>query len=133
MASLARLPNHESGVSSIPFITDLAPAGTAHGKISQADASARPTLIHRLFMALDPLRSSTKRVALFIFLLGAVASSPAQTVPVPPPSPSPNGDTVVLSPFTVTETEDTGYVATSSLAGTRIKTDLRDLAGSISV
>src|SRR5688572_5290168 len=34
MASLARLPNHKSGVSSIPFITDLAPAGTADGNIA---------------------------------------------------------------------------------------------------
>lgn len=38
-----------------------------------------------------------------------------------------------LSPFTVDASEDTGYSATSTLAGTRIRTDLRDLGSSISV
>ncbi|HUJ45384.1 MAG TPA: TonB-dependent receptor plug domain-containing protein, partial [Opitutaceae bacterium] len=40
---------------------------------------------------------------------------------------------VVLSPFVVEATEDTGYQATSTLAGTRVRTDLKDLASSISV
>ena len=38
-----------------------------------------------------------------------------------------------LSPFAVDASEDTGYRATNTLAGTRIKTDLRDVASSISV
>jgi outer membrane receptor for ferric coprogen and ferric-rhodotorulic acid len=38
-----------------------------------------------------------------------------------------------LSPFTVDASDDTGYQATSTLAGTRIKTNLRDLGSSISV
>ncbi|MCZ6672878.1 MAG: hypothetical protein O7C75_08060 [Verrucomicrobia bacterium] len=38
-----------------------------------------------------------------------------------------------LSPFTVDESETVGYAATSTLAGTRIKTDLKDLGASISV
>lgn len=38
-----------------------------------------------------------------------------------------------LSPFSVTAEDDTGYRATSTLAGTRLKSDLRDLAGAISV
>lgn len=38
-----------------------------------------------------------------------------------------------LSPFTVDASSDSGYRATSTLAGTRIKTDLKDLAASISV
>jgi outer membrane receptor for ferric coprogen and ferric-rhodotorulic acid len=38
-----------------------------------------------------------------------------------------------LSPFTVSEEENVGYLATSTLAGTRIKSDLRDIASSISV
>ena len=38
-----------------------------------------------------------------------------------------------LSLFTIDATEDTGYVATSTLAGTRIKTDLKDLGSAISV
>jgi len=40
---------------------------------------------------------------------------------------------VQLSPFVVSTTESQGYYASSSLAGTRIKTDLRDIASSIQV
>jgi len=40
---------------------------------------------------------------------------------------------VVLSPFVVEAGEDKGYTATSTLAGTRVRTDLKDIASSISV
>jgi len=40
---------------------------------------------------------------------------------------------VVLSPFVVEANEDKGYTATSTLAGTRVRTDLKDIASSISV
>jgi outer membrane receptor protein involved in Fe transport len=38
-----------------------------------------------------------------------------------------------LSPFTVDASEDTGYTATATLAGTRVRTDLKDLGAAISV
>ncbi len=38
-----------------------------------------------------------------------------------------------LSPFEVTADDSTGYKATSTLAGTRIKTDLKDVASALSV
>lgn len=38
-----------------------------------------------------------------------------------------------LSPFTVDETGDIGYSATSTLAGTRLNTNLRDIGASISI
>ena len=38
-----------------------------------------------------------------------------------------------LSPFAVDAQDNTGYRATSTLAGTRLKTELRDLGGAISV
>jgi len=40
---------------------------------------------------------------------------------------------VVLSPFEVESTEDTGYRARNTLAGSRINTDLKDVAGPITV
>lgn len=40
---------------------------------------------------------------------------------------------VVLSPFEVTSDSDVGYQATSTLAGTRLRTDLRDIGSSISI
>lgn len=42
-------------------------------------------------------------------------------------------EVIVLSPFEVTTETDTGYVATDTLAGTRIRTELRDVGAAISV
>jgi len=42
-------------------------------------------------------------------------------------------ETIVLSPFEVSATKDTGYQATETLAGTRIRTDLRDVGSAIQV
>lgn len=42
-------------------------------------------------------------------------------------------EAVVLSPFEVTSTQDTGYQATDTLAGTRIRTELKDVGSAISV
>jgi len=57
----------------------------------------------------------------------------APTVPNPSESDKAEPDTVVLSPFVVESSEDKGYQATSTLAGSRVRTDLRDVASSISV
>jgi outer membrane receptor protein involved in Fe transport len=45
----------------------------------------------------------------------------------------PKEETIVLSPFEVAGTKDNGYAATSSLAGSRLNTKLRDVASAISV
>ena len=42
-------------------------------------------------------------------------------------------DVYELSPFTVESSEDVGYLAGATLAGTRIRTDLRDVGSSVSV
>ena len=42
-------------------------------------------------------------------------------------------ETVELTPFVINEDQDTGYVATASLAGSRLNTSLRDTAASLSV
>jgi len=44
----------------------------------------------------------------------------------------PDEDVYILSPFEVMAAQDTGYVATSTLAGTRVRTELRDVASAIS-
>lgn len=54
------------------------------------------------------------------------ANPPAATAPE-------TEETVVLSPFVVTAEEDQGYAAKSTLAGTRIRTELKDVGSSISV
>jgi len=48
-------------------------------------------------------------------------------------APKARDDVIVLSPFVVESSDEEGYVATQSLAGTRAKADLRDIAASISV
>jgi len=48
-------------------------------------------------------------------------------------SPTDNEDVVVLSPFEVTGDSDVGYQATSTLAGTRLRTEMRDIGSSISI
>ncbi|MFM9078737.1 MAG: hypothetical protein ACKOTE_01150, partial [Opitutaceae bacterium] len=40
---------------------------------------------------------------------------------------------LTLTPFVVEEAEDRGYAATSTLAGTRLRTELRDVGAAISV
>ncbi len=42
-------------------------------------------------------------------------------------------EAVKLTPFVVSEPEDRGYAAISTLAGTRLRTDLRDVGAAISV
>jgi outer membrane receptor for ferric coprogen and ferric-rhodotorulic acid len=42
-------------------------------------------------------------------------------------------ETIILSPFVVESSEDRGYQATTTLAGTRIKTELKDVGSAISV
>jgi len=45
----------------------------------------------------------------------------------------PKVETVVLSPFEVLSEKDSGYRANGTLAGTRLRTELKDVAGSVSV
>lgn len=48
------------------------------------------------------------------------------------PSPAVE-ESIILSPFIVSGERDTGYAATDSLAGTRLRTSLKDIAASVSV
>ena len=61
----------------------------------------------------------------------APANAPAQ--PRPPSQVDEEEDVYELSPFFVEASEDDGYRATSTLAGTRLRSDLRDLGSAISV
>src|SRR5690606_39106391 len=52
---------------------------------------------------------------------------------VAPASPEDSDELVTLSPFVVEATEDSGYSARDTLAGTRIRTELKDVGAAISV
>jgi outer membrane receptor protein involved in Fe transport len=58
------------------------------------------------------------------------AAAPA---PAPATATETSEEVVKLSPFVVSADEDQGYAATATLAGTRIRTELKDVASSISV
>lgn len=58
----------------------------------------------------------------------------ADKTPAPiPVQTAPQEDVVYLTPFEVSSAKDTGYQATQTLAGTRIRTDLKDVGSAISV
>lgn len=67
----------------------------------------------------------------------ALAQQTNKPLPLPrtrrPPPAAAAEETIVLSPFVVQGEVDTGYVATDSLAGTRLRTPLRDIATSVTV
>jgi len=66
--------------------------------------------------------------------LVVVASASAQIAPNRAgTTATATGDAIVLSPFVVDTSGDQGYSASSTLAGSRIKTDLKDVAASVSV
>src|SRR6476661_7115497 len=62
------------------------------------------------------------------FAFGQTPVRPGEPASVETGEPS-----VVLSPFVVSGERDTGYAATDSLAGTRLRTSLKDIAASVSV
>lgn len=60
----------------------------------------------------------------------------AQTVAPPPTAPAkPAADeaTITLNPYVVDASSDKGWVASQSIAGSRLNTDLKDFAASIEV
>ena len=84
-------------------------------------------------------RKSVPPFAALTALACALAAAPlllAQTLAnkTPPVTIEPAADQpITLSVFTVNSEEDKGYRATSTLAGSRLKTSLKDLAGGIQV
>lgn len=69
---------------------------------------------------------SAKRAALALAVACAAAASHAQTE-------ESDGEIFTLSPFTVSSDSDQGYRATNTLAGTRLRGSLKDVASPISV
>lgn len=104
-----------------------------------------PTLLH-----MNRYKTSSRSYLALIGFLTVVGGVLAQetTAPRPEEAPAPNvpasppaasaartprnpGDITELSPFTVVADKDEGYLATSTLAGTRLNTPLRDVGASI--
>ena len=89
----------------------------------------------------NPLGHTRLRQAA-VTLLFATTSLFAQSTPAPtPPSstapasatPAVSEETLVLSPFQVDATADKGYLATQTLNGTRLRTDIKDVGSAITI
>ncbi len=65
--------------------------------------------------------------------LMSVGRLSAQTTAAPAAAKPADEETITLSPFIVEADTDQGYAAKESLAGTRVRTELRDIASAISV
>jgi outer membrane receptor protein involved in Fe transport len=71
--------------------------------------------------------------AYFCTALIAISPLMAQTAPTKAGTAAEEEKVLQLSPFEVRADQSTGYVATDTLGGTRIRTDLRDVGSAISV
>ena len=81
---------------------------------------------------------ATRGARSLLTLAGAVltAGAYAQTAPAPaaaPAAPATEEEVIVLSPFEVSATENTGYAAATTLAGNRLNTELRDIGSAVTV
>lgn len=74
----------------------------------------------------------TKALLLSLAAAPAVLLAQAST-PAPAATANADEETIMLSPFEVNSKKDVGYVATNTLAGSRLNTELKDTAASISV
>lgn len=77
-----------------------------------------------------PRRTTIGLLVALITAPGLLAQAPA---PTEPDASAEEEDIIQLSPFEVRAESDQGYVATQTLAGTRIRTDLADVGSAISV
>ena len=75
-----------------------------------------------------PMKSPRPLLAAIVGWIAASTATEAQTAVI-----QAKDETVTLSPFVINAEQDRGYQAASSLSGSRIRTDLGDIASSISV
>lgn len=73
----------------------------------------------------------TASTCIAVGLLLCLTQATAQTAVTPQPGEP--EEALVMSPFEVSSERDTGYLASTAQSGTRLRTDLRDIASSISV
>ena len=80
---------------------------------------------------MPPTLNSNQRPSALAFIL-FLTPSPLFAQGMLPPA-AVYGETLVLSPFTVQVDTEKGYLATQTLSGTRLKTDLRDIGSALTI
>jgi iron complex outermembrane receptor protein len=76
------------------------------------------------------MKTSLLSLAAVLFSSAVLAQVSSSTAPVGPAAPK--EEVVELSPFEVSTTKDTGYVGQDTLSGSRLRTNLKDVAAAIS-
>jgi outer membrane receptor protein involved in Fe transport len=75
---------------------------------------------------------TTPSASTLVVALASVTFAQAQTIPTAPSNLRPEEQSVVeLSPFVISSTSDTGWVATETLAGSRLRTNFKDVPNQI--
>ena len=90
-----------------------------------------PPRLLRLFAVASLVLLSPPVGPLLAQSVPATASS-TSAAPATTSSPNPD-DAVVLSPFQVNAGSEQGYLATQTLSGARLKTDLKDIGSALTV
>lgn len=80
-----------------------------------------------------PVDSNKKAYSFRTFLAGWTVIALTASAPIAEAQEDEDKEVYDLSPFTIDASEDSGYLANSTLAGTRIKSDLKDIGTSIQV
>jgi outer membrane receptor for ferric coprogen and ferric-rhodotorulic acid len=84
-------------------------------------------------MNLQPPRFLHHDYIALCLALAILPALPAQQATKPTGSANPSSsDAIVLSPFEVATTQDTGYAGQDTLSGSRLRTNLKDIAAAIS-
>lgn len=124
---LAAVPDSASGAIAIVLAPAHRPAGAA-----KPPAPSQPPDSQTVNFPTDQ-RPSSRPASPLLLALSLIfgPSAAAQTSPNAANTPAP--DPIILSPFNVDASRDRGYQAASTLAGTRIRTNLADIGSSVSV
>ena len=95
--------------------------------------AARLTVAGRRCCLRVPPRCMKPRLHLFLACLSGLApAAPIAAQSIPAAAAAAPGEPLRLSPFEVNTTQDTGYAGQDTLAGSRLRTNLRDIAAAIS-
>src|SRR5215204_6062123 len=87
-----------------------------------------------LLAQLPPQLLARRPATIFAFLALGLMPTAAFAQNVTPRTNPPSEDQAVeLNPFVVSSTTDTGYLASNTLAGSRMNTELRNVASVVSV
>jgi hypothetical protein len=106
----------------------LKPGASPEPRPRAASDSASP----ETSSAQTSIMKDTTRRSILAALLGLAATGTVADAQTTSASATAS-EAVVLSPFTVTTEQDTGYAATNTLAGTRLNTPVKDLGSSLSI